>query len=67
MIKITTIKKKREGLGLSQTELARKLDVTQGAVSQWENGTSRPDIDSLLRLADVFNCTIDDLIAKEVN
>lgn len=36
------IKEARERLGISQEELARRLNVTKGAISQWENGITAP-------------------------
>ena len=46
---------------LSQSDLAVKVGVTQGAVSQWESGETYPSVDKLLSLSKIFNCTIDDL------
>ena len=47
---------------LSQLELAEKLNVTQGAISHWEVGLSAPRIELLPKLAEVLNCSIDELI-----
>lgn len=52
----------REKAGISQSELAKQLDVTQGAVSQWESGQTRPRSDMLVRLADALKCTVDELL-----
>jgi transcriptional regulator with XRE-family HTH domain len=41
------IQKRREELGISQAELARRLDVSRQAVSLWENGTNALDFDNL--------------------
>lgn len=41
----------RLGLGLTQAQLAQRLDVTDKAVSKWERGKSLPDIALLNRLA----------------
>jgi transcriptional regulator with XRE-family HTH domain len=43
----------RESLKLSQAELARRCDVTQQAVSQWESGTDTPKPNALWRLAEI--------------
>ena len=56
------IKTRREQLGLTQNELAKIVGVTQGAVTQWENGISRPGVDTLCKLADVFGCKVDDIL-----
>ena len=50
--------------GLTQAALARKLGITQGAVSQWEVGNSFPSFPVLRKLADVLGVAVDDLIEK---
>ena len=56
------IKEKREQANISQSELAKQLDVTQGAVSQWEVGISMPRTELLPKLAEVLKCTVDELL-----
>lgn len=53
----------RKRAGLTQQESARKLGVSQGAVSQWENGNIKPRAAILIKLAELYDCTIDDLLA----
>lgn len=60
-----TIRELREKAGISQGELAKAMGVTQGAVSQWENGMSHPKIPLLKRLAETLGVTVDELISKE--
>ena len=57
------ILKYRKKSGLSQEELAQKLGVTFQAVSKWENAKAAPDITFLPIMADVFECSIDDLFS----
>lgn len=45
----------------SQEQLARKMNITQGAVSQWEKGRTVPDAGTLIQLARIFDCTVNDL------
>ena len=45
--------------------MARKLHLTQGAISQWENGLTVPAADQLMALADVFGITVDELLGRE--
>ena len=58
------IKGERLALGLSQKQLANKLHVTQGAISQWENNITRPDMELLAQMSMLFNCSIDYLLGK---
>lgn len=55
----------RKKQGLSQVQLAEKLNITQGAVSQWERGLSKPKSEILPELAKALNCTIDELFEEE--
>ena len=52
------IKKYRGELGLSQEMLAEKIYVSRQTVSNWENDKNYPDINSLLRLSEVFVVSI---------
>ncbi len=52
----------RRQAGLSQEELANLLGVTRQAVQKWEAGTSRPDMDNLVSLADYFRVSLDYLV-----
>ena len=45
----------------SQEQIARKLNITQGAVSQWEKGRTVPDTETLIQLARLFECSVNDL------
>lgn len=52
----------REKIKITQEELAKQLNITQGAVAQWESGRTRPRSDMLVRLADILGCTVDELL-----
>ncbi len=52
----------RKQNGLTQEELAEKLNVSFQAVSKWENGASLPDISMLAPLAVALGCSIDSLL-----
>ena len=52
----------RKQLGLTQEELAAKLNGKKSLVSNYENGYSTPDIYTLCRLAEIFDVTLDDLV-----
>lgn len=62
--KMNAISRLRKKQGLSQAQLAEKLNITQGAVSQWEMGLSKPKSEILPELAKALNCTIDELFKK---
>ena len=52
----------RRGRGMTQIELAEKLNYSDKAVSKWERGESVPDISVLKQIADIFGVTVDYLI-----
>ena len=58
----TMIATMRKENGMTQLELAEKMGVTDKAVSKWERDLSFPDINSIPKLADVFNVTVDELM-----
>lgn len=60
------IKRHRTRLGLSQEELADRIFVTRQSVSNWENGRTYPDLQSLLRLSDLFGLSLDELIKGDI-
>ena len=57
-----SIKKLREERGMTQDELAEKLNVTRQAVSNWETGKTQPDIETLTQLAEIFDVSVERLI-----
>jgi len=56
------LKKLREGIGLSQRELARELNMTHASISRWENGKREPDAQSLYKLAQFFEVSMEYLM-----
>lgn len=48
--------------GLTQVGLAEKLNYTDKAVSKWERGESVPDLPTIVRLAELFEVSVDDLL-----
>lgn len=55
----------REREKISQAELAKRIGVSQGAVSHWEKGIRQPRADQVRELAKVLNCTTDELLREE--
>ena len=60
------IKKLRKSKGLSQEELAIKLNVVRQTVSKWENGLSVPDSDMLITLAEELDTSVSVLLGESV-
>lgn len=54
----------REAKGMTQKELAQLLDVSDKAVSKWENGQAIPRINVLEKIAEVFDTSVEDLISS---
>lgn len=50
---------------LSQGDLAERLEVSRQSVSKWETGQSVPDLDKIIRLADLFGISVDELVREE--
>ncbi len=59
------IKFYRKQLGLTQGQLAEKLNGKASLVSNYENGYSVPDIFTLTKLADIFDITLDELVGRK--
>lgn len=54
----------RKKAGLTQEDVANKLNITAQAVSKWENDISAPDISVLTELADILHVTLNELLGK---
>jgi transcriptional regulator with XRE-family HTH domain len=64
---MTAIANFRKSIGMTQAQLAKELNIRQSTVSMWEMGINMPRTDTLLKLAAIFGCTVDDLLnAKKV-
>lgn len=60
------IAEKRRELGITQQALAEMLNITDRAVSKWENGRSLPDSSIMLSLCDILKISVNDLLSGEV-
>ena len=58
----TNIANLRKRNGMTQAGLAEQLNFSDKAVSKWERGESLPDVPPLMRLAELFDVTVDDLL-----
>lgn len=57
----------RKQIGLTQEQLAEILEISNGAVSKWEQKISSPDVMLLPAIADLFQISIDELFGRAVN
>lgn len=60
------IKRARKARGISQEEMAVRLNVVRQTVSKWENGLSVPDADVLIEMAELFEVPVSQLLGVEV-
>lgn len=65
MTAINRIKALRLEHGLRQIDLANKIGVLQSTISQWENGKVEPDIEALIKIASIFETSIDNVLGEE--
>ncbi len=55
----------RKEKGLTQMQLAEKLNITNRAVSKWETGKSMPDVSLMLDLCSILGITVNELLSGE--
>ena len=60
------IQEKRKEKNITQSELAEKLNITDRAISKWENGICMPDVGTIPELCQILDITINDLFSGEV-
>ena len=58
-------KRCRENKGLTQTEAAEILHVSQSTVSMWETGCNLPRVEKLKEISRLYGCTVDDLLRDD--
>ena len=60
------IQEKRKQKNITQSDLAEKLNITDRAISKWENGICMPDASNMPELCKILDITINDLFSGEV-
>ena len=60
----SNIKRLRKESGLTQQQVADKVNVSRSAYSQYEMGLKQPTIDTLVKIADLYNCSLDYLVGR---
>ena len=61
---MNNLKKFREKAGVSQSQLATTLGISQQAVTKWETGECLPRASMLIKIAKVLGCTVDELLKE---
>ena len=60
------LKALRKAKGITQEELAIRLNVVRQTVSKWEKGLSVPDADMLIKIAEVFESSVNELLGAKI-
>lgn len=55
----------RKRLDITQEDLAEEMSVSRQTVSRWENNSAFPDVETLIRLCELFDCDMDTLVRKD--
>ena len=58
------ILKKRQAAGMTQEQLAAQVPCSRTIIAQYEIGLKTPSVSIVARIADVFGCTVDELIGR---
>lgn len=61
-MQFSKLKMFRKQRGFTQEEIAEKIGVSRQAVAKWERGETMPDIESCVKLADIYETTVDTLV-----
>lgn len=59
-------RRKREEKGMEQQELARRADVSRALICSIEKGQRMPSLETVIAVAEVFNCPIDELLDRNI-
>ena len=59
------VKQLRSQFNFTQKQLGEKLGISASNISDWENGISRPEYENLIKLADIFDVTLDELLGRK--
>ena len=60
----TRMKEFRQARGLTQTRLAELLEVSPRVYNRWETGAAAPRLDTLVRIADILEVSLDELVGR---
>lgn len=60
------LKEIRQSKGLNQTQVAKNLNITQASYSHYENGRNQPTYELLIKLADFYKVSVDELLGHKM-
>ncbi|GAB7387257.1 helix-turn-helix domain-containing protein [Bacillaceae bacterium] len=60
-----TIKKLRQDRNLLQKDLAARVQISRSALAKYESGERTPDIETLIKIADAFGISLDELVGRQ--
>ena len=58
----STFKRLRKQCGLTQKDVARKLQISQSNISDWENNVARPEYENLIKLGVLYSVSLEELL-----
>lgn len=61
------LRKKREERGMTQTDLAQRIGITQQSINSYETGFKIPPLRVVVAAADVFRCSTDEMIGRRIS
>ncbi len=61
------IKQLREAAGMTQAELAAKMQLTTPSITKWELGRANPTYDNLIQLAEIFGVSLDEVAGRKTS
>lgn len=61
-VRTISFRSARKKAGISVLDAAEKLGVSDAAIYMWETGQTKPRADKLVKLAEIYGCTVDDLL-----
>ena len=64
---MNNIKQLREAAGMTQAELAAKMQLTTPSITKWELGRANPTYDNLIQLAEIFGDSLDEIVGRKTS
>lgn len=61
------LKELRKSRNITQTDFARSFHISNGTIGNWESGKREPNLETMQKIADYFNVTVDYLIGRSDN